>query len=342
MADRESTFANPEIIKLINENFIAVAADDWYQRRRDDAVGKFFVDVANQGPRKGEGGGTRQGIYAFTASGKLLSYRNHRDVGVMLDEFRGALDKFSKLPAAEREPGAVQVPPLDDAKLDKRFTRTLPEGAIVVRVFARTLERDENGKYKTCAASEGESRKGFLSSLDHLWITAEEWGSLIPRDAKVGDKIAIPAALSARIARFHLVDNTRGEPPMWERDHVRKNALRLTVTEATQSSLKLRLDGEVLLSTTAELPASEEVAKNERGYDVHLLGYVEVDRRKPAITRVDIVALGDHWGEGTYTRGARPGKSPFGIAFELADGKHAADAVPPQASRDIGGYLRPQ
>jgi hypothetical protein len=341
VADRESTFANPEIIKLINEKFIAVAADDWYQRRRDDAVGKFFVGVANQGPRKGEGGGTRQGIYCFTASGKLLAYRNHRDTSVMLDEFRRALDKFAKLPSDEREPGAVQVPPLDDATLDRRFTRTLPDGAIAVRVFARVLERDENGKCTTCTASDGESRKGLLSSLDHLWITAEEWRSLIPRDAKAGNKVAIPAPLATRIARFHLVDNTRGEPPMWEREHVRKNALTLTVTEATASTLNLRLDGDVLLSTTADLPDSKDIAKNERGYDAKLLGYIEFDRRKPVITRFDVVALGDHWGEGTYTRGARPGRSPFGIAFELADGKHAADVVPPQASRDIGGYLRP-
>jgi hypothetical protein len=341
VADRESTFANPEIIELINERFIAVAADDWHQRRRNDAVGKFFVGVANQGPRKGEGGGTRQGIYCFTAAGKLLAYRNHRDTSVMLDEFRRALDKFSKLPPAEREPGAVKVPPLDDAKLDRRFTRKLPEGAIAIRVFARVLERDENGKCRTCAADDGESRRGLLSSLDHLWITAEEWRSLVPREAKVGDKVAIPATLAARIARFHLIDNTRGEPPMWASEDVRTNAIALTVTEATPSSLKLRLDGKVLLSTTAESPRSKDIADHERGYDAGLLGYIEVDRRKSAITRFDVVALGDHWGEGTYTRGARPGKTPFGIAFELADGKQAADVVPPQASRDIGGYLRP-
>lgn len=341
MADRESTFANPEIIRLINERFIPVAADDWYERRRDDAVGKFFVGVANQGPRRGEGGSTRQGIYCFTASGKLLAFRNHRDPGVMLDEFRRALDKFAKLPSDEREPGAVKVPPLDDAKLDRQFTRKLPEGAIAVRVFARVLERDEHGNCTACTAREGESRRGLLSSLDHLWITADEWRSLIPREAKAGDNVAIPPALAARIARFHLVDNTRGEPPMWRGEDVRKNALSLTVVEATPNALKLRLDGEVLLSTTPDLPKSDKIAKNERGYDARLLGYIDADRRKPALTRFDVVALGDHWGEGTYTRGARPGKTPFGIAFQLADGKHAADVVPPQASRDWGGYLRP-
>ena len=78
MIDRLSTFSNPEIIKLINDNFIPVAENDWYQRRREDAVGKFFRGVADQGPRKGEGGSTRQGHYAFTAGGKLLAYNNNR------------------------------------------------------------------------------------------------------------------------------------------------------------------------------------------------------------------------------------------------------------------------
>ncbi|MEX2185420.1 MAG: hypothetical protein WD875_01445 [Pirellulales bacterium] len=331
---RESTFANDEAIALINEHFVPVAADDWYQRRRDDAVGKFFVGVANQGPRKGEGGGTRQGVYCFTAAGKLLAYRNHSDAGVMLDEFRRALDKFNKLPAAEREPGAVKVPPLDDAKLDQRYARKLPDRAIAIRVFARVLERDADGKCTTCTAAAGKPNYGLLSSLDHLWIMPDEWRALAPRGAKVGDTFAMPAAVAQRIARFHLLDNTRGEPAMWRNEEVRKNAMTLTVVEATAAALKLRLDGEVLLSTDAD------GEKAKRGYDARLLGHIEIDRAKPAVKRFDIVALGNHWGDSTYTRGARPGRTPFGIAFELADGKQAADAVPPQAAREWNGYVR--
>ena len=44
-----------------------------------------------------------------------------------------------------------------------------------------------------------------MSSLDHLWITAEEWRSLIPRDAKAGDKVAIPAALAVLGQRVNPV-----------------------------------------------------------------------------------------------------------------------------------------
>jgi hypothetical protein len=53
---------------------------------------------------------------------------------------------------------------------------------------------------------------------------------------------------------------------------------------------------------------------------------------------LDIVALGDFWGGGTYTPGARKGRTPLGIAFELA-GRSPADRVPPQGMRDVFEYL---
>ena len=39
-------------------------------------------------PRKGKGGSTRQGMYIFTPSGKLLTYRNHHEPEVMRGELR--------------------------------------------------------------------------------------------------------------------------------------------------------------------------------------------------------------------------------------------------------------
>ena len=49
-------------------------------------------------------------------------------------------------------------------------------------------------------------------SWDNLWITAAEHQALV-----VGE---FPQSLVVRMARFHLVDNTRGEPPMWEPEDV--------------------------------------------------------------------------------------------------------------------------
>ncbi|HYN63725.1 MAG TPA: hypothetical protein VES36_03895, partial [Candidatus Limnocylindrales bacterium] len=74
MAGRALAFSDPEIVRMAGDDYVAVACDDWYQRRRRDAEGEFFTSVTNQGPRKGERGDTRQGIYLLTAGGKLLAY----------------------------------------------------------------------------------------------------------------------------------------------------------------------------------------------------------------------------------------------------------------------------
>jgi hypothetical protein len=51
------------------------------------------------------------------------------------------------------------------------------------------------------------------------------------------------------------------------------------------------------------------------------------------------VALGNHWGQGTYTRGARAGRTPLGVAFELVPADVSTNLVPPQGARDWQEYL---
>jgi hypothetical protein len=76
----------------------------------------------------------------------------------------------------------------------------------------------------------------------------------------------------------------------------------------------------------------------ERGYEAELKGVVEV--KDNAVVRFDMVALGDFWGEGPFTRGAPKGKFPLAISFTLADGTDVADRIPPQGSRGwLRGYL---
>src|SRR4051795_9175898 len=88
---------------MATEDFVPVSADDWYQRRRQDAEGEFFRKVADQGPRKGKGGSTRQGMYIFTPSGKLLTYRNHHEPEVMRGELQTALKAWKQLPEEDRK-----------------------------------------------------------------------------------------------------------------------------------------------------------------------------------------------------------------------------------------------
>ena len=328
MAGRALAFSDGDLIGLVSKTFVPVAGDDWYQRRREDAEGEFFRKVADQGPRKGAGGSTRQGIYCLTASGKLLAYRNSQNAGVMLDTLRAGLRRWNALPAAERKPGAVKVP--EQGKVDRDYTRTPPEGGLILNSYTRILERDGKGGYArgTCATPGGER-----AARDHVWLTRAEWQSLVPARPREGQRFAMPERIARRLLRFHLVDNTRGEPNYWRPGDVRKYEMNWEVTGVSEGAIDLELTGQALLATEAD-PKSAR-----RGYDVSLRGQLRYDRSKKAVTRFDVVAAGEHWGEGTFTRRARTGRTPLGVAFELSAGAEPADRVPPQAAREVSAYF---
>jgi hypothetical protein len=322
-----STFADPDVIKMATEQFVPVCTDDWYTRRRQDAEGEFFRTMADAGGRKGTNGGTRQGIYVFAADGTPLGYRNAgQDPDVMKKVFKDALAKFNKLPDDKRKAGAVAVP--DHGKKDPKYTRTPAEGGLVVRVNTRILDEKDGGY----CAGKCPTTGGDQSARDFLWLTKAEVKALAPPKGEVGESYRLSAAVATRIARFHLTDNTRGEPPFWTTAEVRKNDWTLMVTKVTADAVELRLDGEVVLST------KPDPTDADRGYTAKARGHLRWVPKSGTFDRFDVAVVGPHWGEGTYTKGARPGKSTLGFAFTLADPTKPGDTIPPQGIRDERPY----
>jgi hypothetical protein len=315
VAGRGLAFADPEIVDLLKTRFVAAAGDDWYRRRRQDAEGEFFRRVADQSPRKGEGGSTRQGLYCFTASGELLAYRNSFDPAAVKALLKQALDKWQSLPESARQPRPFKV---DPGKPDPRFDRRPPEGALILRVHARELE----GRWKPAPDRGGRPN---LASLDHLWLKKEEWQSLVPTKLDKGFTYPMTAALLRRIARFHFVDNTRGEPPMWQSGEIKSAEAELRIEGVKKGVVTIRISGRF------------SIESDDMGFEGVLGGSMDYSPEKRSFTRFDWVAVGDHWGQGTYTHGARPGKAPLGVAIVLGD---PADPIPPQAARDVDGYFR--
>lgn len=194
---------------------------------------------------------------------------------------------------------------VDAAKKHAAFDRTVPEGALVVDVHAKVLAGYE--------PTENRLKQIFQSSIgeDRLWVRKDEAEALA--------KGALPESLVRRIGRFHLTDFTRGEPDLWRAEELK--VLDLKLAEG-------RLTGKAHLET----------ADGRRGFEAELLGFVESKDGK--VLRFDLVAHGQAWGEGTYTRGAPKGRFPLAVAFRLADRALEASKVPPQGARDLGGYLK--
>ena len=311
--------------KVVKENFIAVVADDWYQRRRQDAEGEFFRKVADQSPRKGEGGSTRQGIYCLTADGKLLSYKNAgQNAEATLDAIKLALREWKKLPGERRKPGAVQID--ESPETDDQFHRTMPEGAQVFEVFTRLLAKGDDGCW---IAAKSEKGKGDQPGRDHFWLTKQELADLADLNAKSGATKKLSKFVERRIARFHLLDDTRGEPPMWDDKEVRKVEITLRCKKADGKKIVWAIEGDALMQTADE----------QRGCKVALGGEWVVDRVTKRVVGGDLVALGEHWGESALTRGAPPGSTPIGIVFTLPKDEKLAAQVPPQFARHLRYYL---
>lgn len=316
MRDRLSSFSDPEIIKLLQEKFIPATDNDFYNRRRKDEVGKFFMSVANQGPRS-EGSGTTQGHYIIAPSGKLLGFNNNRDKWNRMKFINEALKKWDALPDAEKKPGAVDVPPLSELTLDSKHHSEIPEGGITLVASSRILKK-ENGNYAACTADDHDHEWGHLAAIDRMWIQKGEWEKLVAIGKTGG---AIDPRLANRLARFHFMDFTRGEPATWNLEDVKT----LTMTAKPLSDSSFAISGKVLVSD------------DTRGFDAELLAIVELDENDRP-TRFDIVILGGHWGHSEYTGGSRPGKTPLGIAFRLGDPTKPEDQIRPQASHWMQAY----
>lgn len=317
-------FADAEIIHLAKTAFVPACADDWYQRRRQDAEGRFWKSIVRQGPRA-EDASTHQGIYVFTADGELLAYKNAgQDAKATREQLAFALRKWNDLPADRRRPGAIVVE--EHGPLDPDYSRTPPAGGLIVRVHARILDRDGAGFRKgTCDFLGGDK-----SARDFLWLTADDVKALAPVKAEVGYSYALPPAVADRIVRFHLVDDTRGEPEFWAKEDVRAQSLTLAVATVTPEAITLRLDGEVKLAT----------AKADRGYEAKVHGELRYVPATKAFDRFEVAALGEHWGAGAFTsKGERPGRGLLGVAFGLADPTIPADRVAPQGARNLAAYF---
>ena len=327
-----SAFADAEVIRLATTEFVPATGDDWYQRRRRDAEGVFFKKITEQSPRRGSSTTTKQGIYVFTADGELLGFNNAGDnPAAVRGLLQTSLKKFRALPEARRKPGGAIVEPL--GKPDPQFARWPPVGGAVVQVFTRILDRRDGTLTKGTCDFVGGDKAG----RDFLWLTADDMAALMPPTAlppKPGAVSAWTAAVVRRLIRFHLVDNTRGEPEFWADEDIRSARLRLTVTRVTDDVVEWNCGGEIRLATAADPEQAE------RGFDAKLTGTLRWRRKEARFDAWKLTVLGEHWGAGTFTQnGVRPGRGLLGLTFQLIAEPTPAQTVPPQAARDLDDYF---
>ncbi|MCH2180432.1 MAG: hypothetical protein MK108_00365 [Mariniblastus sp.] len=281
---------------MLQTNFVPVAFDQWYQRKEEDREGRFYQQIARQGPRDDMKLST-QGFYILRANGQLLHYSNSRGPERIKSLMQQALTNVSSEPAE----------PIQAGDQRPRIPANQPPGAVVIQVNTKVL-----GGYPESDAPYRQIMQNAVGR-DNLWIYAAEIEQLAEGQ--------FPDSLARKLVRFHAVDNTRGEAPMWSDRQIESLAIQMGSDGAVQGSVNLATDD------------------GKRSYRADIRGHVELDQG--ALTRFDLVLKGEFVGQGRFTPGAPPGAFPLAVALRIASDRDVASQVRPQALKAVGpGYLQ--
>ncbi|MDQ3703581.1 MAG: hypothetical protein M3442_22070 [Chloroflexota bacterium] len=345
MAGRAQAFSDPTIIALASERFIPVAENSSPLQGQRDAKGEFFRLVAEQGHYAGRTfpTGTRQGMYAFTADGKVLAAGNTRDPERLATLMHTALARWGRLVDSGGGAGEVVAPGgAAVGEYDPAVPDRYPVDGLVLQVVARDLPRDEDARK--------EDWRKEAWNLDYAWFTRQEARSIVPAVRTLGSRQAVPWEIVRRMARFHLRDFVRGEPSVWPEAAIRQGEIvaEITGVEGDSASgsrsgdarstgsprvgrVQLHLEGTIRLQWDARWvrPEDGEERCSDSGFDARVYGEGVWDEGRDAFVALEMVAVGPRWGANQYNNRADDlGPAPLGVVFTLA-GAVPRDRTPP-------------
>lgn len=262
------------------------------------------------------------GFFVMTASGKVLKEFRYTPEG---------LAEFKKLPAEERMPKkvdriTVNPPGLYHSIVDQQWPPPPPE-SLVLRSHTRAVDYDEQGRLIRAEKDyKGRDVWAFTTgpARDWLWLTEAEWMSLVPKEPAKGMKFAVPRPIAYRLFRFYLDDSCGGGHWFWKAADVRAGELTLTVEDASESHIKLRLDGSAAMSTG-------DAGKESRRCEAGFLGYLNYDKTKKRFTRFDMVTLVPDYRVPESYRPDTGHAKALAIAFDLATPETLGYGAPPYA-----------
>ena len=365
MAARAAAFADPEVIRLASESFVPLAENCSPLQTQQDAKGEFFRLVAEQGHYGGRTvpSATRQGQYAFTADGHLLSSINTRGAEQMRGMMTEALQHWQTLTgdaasaagnqghgtgeagtsngaSATSSPNGANGAAPQPYQRDPRHPDLYPADGLVLKQTLRDLPRPTDHVIPQVRPE--------AINFDYAWFTKAEARQLVPATPRVGARSEVPWPIVRRLARFHLLDSVRGETPSWHDEQVVHAKLWTEVTAIDGARVHLRLEGAVLNQqegTWAVRPFRQKWEGLTRGVDCALRGELVYDTAKERFERFDLLVIADRWG-GTEHNNRQEDQlpAPLGIAFEIA-GTAPADRTPPHSNLweyfDIPAERRP-
>jgi len=277
----------------------------WRLQSGDDPESRAFQHFADHGHYRGKGG-TRQGIYVCTASGELLASANTLRADDVLKMLKDALEKFRGLPKSSR-----RVPDWTRTATARRWESQYPSGGLVLV----STNRDLPERLDAAQRSKGRWNR------DHVWFSDDEARRWLPPELRVGNTQRVAEQLVERLARFHFVDNVRGQTIPYSPEQVRTSKLETEITAIDGDLIHLRITGSTRSVSDGAWTMGKTIWTPQKnpphGVLTRVLGNAAYDSKRGAFVRFDLVAIGRRWGA-TENNGRRRDPKPGAIGFVLS------------------------
>ena len=310
--------------------FVPCADEVFRLQRGNGGECRHFQEMADQG-HYARGGGTRQGIYVFAPSGKLLASANTLNPEHVLKLLDEGFAAWEALPAVQRrlDPNDLLIP-------EARWEDSYPTDGLALRGTVRDL-----GKPGEPLAP------GTRMNVDYAWFSAPEARAMLPVEPRVGATRQLPREVIVRFAALHLVDNVRGQTIPFAPDEILTADVTSRVLARDGERVRVALRGLTQAAsdgvwrlgdsdwgTDAELPRSIEATWR---------GTADFDLRTQRFTRFDLTVFGEREGRGTVNgRHNDLGPSRLGWVFEIGSDLPAERIAPTFADHyDVPWVTRP-
>ncbi len=314
MAGRVSVWSQ-EAVVLASQRFVPAADEVWRLQRGVDRDCLFFQRAVNRGQPIVDDG-TRQGTYVFAPSGKLLARANSLSSDRILEVLKQGWAAWEALPADER-----RLAPDVRVRPEHRWEDNVPVDGLVLERIARDL----------VPRGDARSKRLPVWNRDYAWFAHDELRGFLPKTIATGAQGQVATALVERLARFHLVDNARGQTGPYAPSEIVEAELSVKVTHADAVLASLVFEGHTQAVSDGVWKLADGLWRPRQelphGIEVRLRGRAEYDRTTGTFLSFELVGVGRRWGRTeTNGRGRDPKPGRIGFAFTLSQG---APAVAP-------------
>ena len=163
-----------------------------------------------------------------------------------------------------------------------------------------------------------------------IWLT-DPSGDRSFRNSRNRHSIPLPGKIAERMLRFHLVDNTRGEPSIG-------GAMRSERASFISSSRTFLPRKSNCASKARPCSQRTLIPKRQRAAISHDSSIHSIRQAATRLNSVRYCSGGDQ-GQRPYTRTMPGPPHAAGRGVELASGKSPADRIAPQGARELGSYF---